>query len=324
MISYPDKERALQGVVPVLPIPFTDDEEIDESALRRLVDFAVECGVSAICLPAYGSEFYKLSEAERYRVVEIAVEQAGGRTLVVAQSNHGSAKIAASIARRNASLGADVVSVAIPRQFALPDDELLRFLSTVLHAVDVPCLVQDFNPGGPTASVDLIARVHAECSNFRYLKLEEPLLAGKVQAMRSATSDAVRILEGWGGLFMMELIPLGICGVMPGLGMADLLNQVFFRRLAGESDAAFDLFGKLLPHIVFSLQNMELYLYCEKRLLQARGLLSNTCCRTAAYVPDAATVAYVDELNRRLVAAAAELQPAVCGSTPEPPVGRNR
>lgn len=308
-----DRHR-IQGVLPVLPIPFTQDEEVDEPALRRLVEFAVQCEVSAVCLPAYGSEFYKLSEAERFRVIEIAAEQASGRLLVVAQSNHGSSKVASGIARRNLSLGADLVSIAIPRQFALRDDELLRFLSQVLHSVDAPCLVQDFNPGGVTVTPEFVSALHRECPNFRYLKLEEPLLAQKVLAIRQATDDTVQVLEGWGGLYMMELIPLGICGVMPGLGMADLLNRVFFQRLAGEDDAAFDLFGKLLPHIVFSLQNMEVYLYCEKRLLQSRGLLSNAICRTAGYVPDKQTAEYVDLLNARVLAAADQSQLTPAGA----------
>jgi 4-hydroxy-tetrahydrodipicolinate synthase len=289
--------------VPIVPVPFDADEEIDEQALRRLVDFAAGCGVGAICLPAYGSEFYKLSEEERRRVVRIAVEQAGGRLLVVAQSNHMSARVALSLARANVEAGADLISLAIPRLFALPEDDLLRYLVPFLNGLEVPCLLQDFNPGGPTVSVDFVARLHSECPNFRYLKLEEPLMAQKVRAIREATRDAVGVLEGWGGLYMMELIPAGICGVMPGLSLSDILNRVFDLRRQGQADQAFDLFEKVLPQIFFSLQNMEVYMYCEKRLLQARGVLSNARCRSAAYTPDPLTAAYVDELNDRILRA---------------------
>ena len=33
----------LAGVVPIVPTPFLEDEEIDERALRGLIDFAVSC-----------------------------------------------------------------------------------------------------------------------------------------------------------------------------------------------------------------------------------------------------------------------------------------
>ena len=71
-----DRKDELYGVVPVIPTPFTETEEIDENALRTLIDFAVTTGVSAACLPAYASEFYKLTDEEKLRVVRIAVEQA--------------------------------------------------------------------------------------------------------------------------------------------------------------------------------------------------------------------------------------------------------
>lgn len=293
----------IEGVVPVVPMPFDANEVIDESALRRLVDFAADCGVSAICLPAYGSEFYKLSDEERARVVRVAVDQAAGRLLVIGQSNHGSAKVARSVAQANADAGADLISIAVPRLFPLSDDDLLRYLTVVLDGVSVPVLVQDFNPGGPTIGVDFVVRLLSECPNLRYLKLEEPLSASKVSAIRSATQDRVGILEGWGGLYMMELIPAGICGLMPGLGMADLLNRAFLLRKQNRSEQAFDLYEKALPHIVFSLQNMELYLYTEKRLLQARGILSNAHSRSASFTADPFTARYVDELTRRLVQA---------------------
>ncbi|MXZ34166.1 MAG: dihydrodipicolinate synthase family protein, partial [Acidobacteria bacterium] len=210
--------KDIGGVVPIIPVPFDAGESVDEGALRRLVDFAVACKVDAVCLPAYGSEFYKLSEEERTRVVAVAVEQAAGRLKVVAQCNHGSSRVASSLAGSNLEAGADLVSIAIPRQFPVPDEDLLRFLAAFLDSFTAPCLLQDFNPGGPTLSAAFLARLRAECPNLAYLKLEEPLSASKVAAMVEATGGEVGILTGWGGLYMMELIPAGICGLMPGLG----------------------------------------------------------------------------------------------------------
>lgn len=295
------ESRGLVGAVPIIPTPFDAHDEIDEDALRRMVEFAVARGLGAICLPAYGSEYYKLSEHERIRVVKVAVDQAAGRTLVIAQCNHPASRVAALFARANVENGADLISVALPRQFALGEDDLLRYVIPILNGVNVPCLVQDFNPGGPTVSVDFVRKLCSDCPNFRYLKLEEPLLAKKVTAIRDTTKDQIGILEGWGGLYMMELIPAGICGVMPGLALADALNLVFGLRKANHSAKAFQLFEKLLPQIVFALQNFELFLYCEKRLLQSRGVISSARCRDAGLIPDPRTARYVDELNDRIL-----------------------
>jgi 4-hydroxy-tetrahydrodipicolinate synthase len=80
--------KPLYGTVPIVPTPFNEDETIDERALRRLIDFAIASGLQAVCLPAYASEFYKLTDDERLQVVKIAVDQAAGRLQIVAQSNH--------------------------------------------------------------------------------------------------------------------------------------------------------------------------------------------------------------------------------------------
>ena len=92
-----------------------------------------------------------------------------------------------------------MISVAIPRTFALSDDDLLRYLETILNGVSVPCLVQDFNPGGPTVTIDFVVRLLSKCPNLRYLKLEESLCAQKITSISQATQDRVNILEGWGG-----------------------------------------------------------------------------------------------------------------------------
>ena len=102
-------------------------------------------------------------------------------------------------------------------------------------------------------------------------------------------------------LYMLELIPVGIIGVMPGLAVSDILQKIFTLRKNGDNEKAFNLFEKVMPQIFFSLQNMELFHYMEKELLVARGVLKNSVVRKAAYKPDASTVAYVKELNNRIL-----------------------
>ena len=99
----------------------------------------------------------------------------------------------------------------------------------------------------------------------------------------------------------MELVPVGITGVMPGLAISDILQKIFTLRRNGDNELAFDLFEKVMPQIFFALQNMELFHYAEKELLIARGVLSNSVVRKAAYKPDAYTKAYIKELNDRIV-----------------------
>ena len=296
------KNTNLTGTIPVIPTPFHEDESIDFDALTSCVEFAVRVGVTGFCLPAYGSEFYKLSEAERMQVVQTAVRAAQGKVLVIAQSNHPAAVQAAEIARANEALGADLISFAIPRTFALPEADLLSYCRKVCSAVEVPILVQDFNPGGATIGPDFCRQLVESCTNFRYTKLEEPMMAAKVLAVREATSDHVGVLEGWGGMYLIELIEPGICGFMPGLAMADLFQAIWQKAQGGAMGDALDLFAKLLPQIVYSLQSMELFLWMEKDLLARRGIIpaSSAHVRSATWTPDQQSWRHAQLLNQRV------------------------
>lgn len=291
----------LVGMVPVLATPYDADENIDAQSLCKLVDFCFDRAAAAVCLPAYGGEFYKLSEQERISTVRIAATHAAGRIPVIGQANHVSGKIAIELARQMREAGADMISMAVPRVFGLKEDDLLRHFVRVVQAIEIPVLLQDFNPGGPTVGASFARRLHAECPNFRYLKLEEPMMSEKVKNILQATDGQVGVLEGWGGMYMLELVPSGICGVMPGVTTFPLLDRAFRLARTDRPQEAYEVFSKILPFIVFQLQHLELYLTMEKLLLHRLGVIETSRVREAALSVDATTVAYGDFLIDRVI-----------------------
>ena len=211
----------IRGVVPIVPTPFLADGSVDWSSVPALIDFAIAAGACAVCLPAYASEFYKLSPAEHERIIETALLAAGGRIPVVAQVNTPSLPRARELAVLAGRMGSAAINVAVPRLFAIGEANLFRYFDEILKIISLPMIIQDFNPGGPSVSVDFIAKLHREHPHFRYVKLEEPMLSGKVRAILEATSGGVGVIAGWGGMYFPELVPAGICGIMPGLAVAD-------------------------------------------------------------------------------------------------------
>lgn len=292
----------IDGIVPIIPTPFTQDEQIAWDELQDLIGFAHASGACAVCLPAYASEFYKLSEAERIRMITEAVRHSSGRIPVIAQVNYPAAVHAAEVAACSEEIGAAAVCVSVPRLFPLSDADLYRYFERILKAISITLVIQDFNPGGPTLSPEFIATLHRAYPHFRYVKLEEPMMAAKVEKIRSETEGKVGVIEGWGGMYILELLDAGICGVMPGLALADLLGLVY--RLASEhkKDEAYAIFQGVLPQIVYSLQNMELFHHAEKLLLQARGVLRQANVRDARLEPHPADAEHVRFLNGKVLA----------------------
>lgn len=286
----------IDGVVPVLPTPFDSDEAIDVGSLRRVVEFVAEQRVAAMCLPAYGSEFYKLSDTEREHVVGVAIEANRGRIPVIAQANHHAAAVAASQAVRYAQMGADAISIALPRQFSGTDDDLLDFVSRVAEAVDLPILVQDFNPAGATIDVAFIREANRRHPHVRLFKLEEPMSLDKLVRIRDAVGESVSILSGWGGLFMLEAlsVPRGIRGVMPGVALCDIFQRIYEDYRAGHREVAYRTFAILSPWIGFSLQHFELFLHMEKMVLIRRRLIDYDRRRSATRQFSPQMQAYLD------------------------------
>lgn len=295
------KTAQITGIVPVLPTPFDSEEQLDLGSLEQLVRFCASCGFSAVCLPAYASEFYKLTELEREAVVGAAVDAADGEVRVIAQSNHYAGLHAATIASANEERGADVISVAVPRMFEISEEDVYKFVAAVAGATSLPVLVQDFNPGGPTMSPETAQRLHSDFPHFCYLKLEQPLMAPRVAEILEATDGGVQVLEGWGGMYLLEGIDAGICGAMPALGVADILQEVYDLAVGGDRDGAMDRFQTVLPYLAYSLQNMELLLQIEKRLLVRRGLIECDTVRQTTLTLDPYTDRYADYLIDRVM-----------------------
>src|SRR5580704_2708874 len=118
------REFRIHGIVPIIPTPFTLEEQVDWPSLRSLVDFACAADACAMCLPAYASEFYKLSESERLHLISEAVGHAAGRLPVFAQVNFVSLPQAVEAAREASRIGASAIAVAVPRMFAFGEPDL--------------------------------------------------------------------------------------------------------------------------------------------------------------------------------------------------------
>ena len=110
------------------------------------------------------------------------------------------------------------------------------------------------------------------------------------------------MLEGWGGMYMLDLIPAGICGVMPGLAVSDLLAKVFQFATKGDTVGAYKIHEAILPQIVLSLQHMELFHHAEKRLLVARRILQEAVVRELTLRLDRHTEDRISFLNEQILA----------------------
>jgi 4-hydroxy-tetrahydrodipicolinate synthase len=75
--------RKIEGIIPVMLTPFTDEGEIDYSGLERLIQWYLDKGADALFAIAQSSEMQFLSLAERNALGHFVVKQVAGRVPVV-------------------------------------------------------------------------------------------------------------------------------------------------------------------------------------------------------------------------------------------------
>jgi hypothetical protein len=83
---------------------------------------------------------------------------------------------------------------------------------------------------------------------------------------------------------------------MPGVPYCDLLDRVYKARKAGDDERAYELFAALLPMMNFTLQDFELFLQVEKRLLVRRGIFTAANVRPLTMTPSPAVLEHIELL----------------------------
>src|SRR5271169_5803647 len=103
-----DVRDRIKGSMPALITPFKDGA-VDEAAFRRLVSWQIGEGSHGLVPAGTTGESATLSHEEHMRVVEICVDEAGGRVPVIAGAGSNSTAEAIALTRYAKSVGADAV-----------------------------------------------------------------------------------------------------------------------------------------------------------------------------------------------------------------------
>ncbi len=77
-----------EGVIPILPTPFHDDEGLDLDSWRRILEFMVGIGVDGVTILGVLGESNRLTDEERDRLIAAAVEVVGGRVPINVGTSH--------------------------------------------------------------------------------------------------------------------------------------------------------------------------------------------------------------------------------------------
>lgn len=201
----------LYGVIPAIITPFSDDEQLDESALRCVTNYVVDNGVHAIMTTGGTGEFPLLLREERKRVTQIVAETANGRVPIIAGTAACSTLEAILLTADAAEAGASAAIVTAPFYFILPEEALFKHYVELAENSPIPIIVYN-NPlyTGNNLSPNLIARL-AEVENVIGLKQSQDDLGQLVEVIRLCGDD-ISICTGIDSQFYAALC-VGATGI---------------------------------------------------------------------------------------------------------------
>ncbi|HMM41800.1 MAG TPA: dihydrodipicolinate synthase family protein, partial [Thermomicrobiales bacterium] len=197
--------RPLTGVYTILTTPFQPDGSLDERGLRRLVDASIGAGADGLTALGVAGEAHKLTEAERRRVVELAIETVAGRVPVVVGASRESTEATIESCREAEGAGAAGVMIA-PPTFVQPGPALARHFARISEATTLPITLQDFPPvnGVTMAPADMAALVEAAPSIVT-VKLEDPPTPQRIaQLVELLGERGTTVVGGSGGLYLLD------------------------------------------------------------------------------------------------------------------------
>ena len=137
------------GSIPALVTPFRDGA-FDEKAFRRLVDWQIEQGSSALVPCGTTGESSTLSNAEHHRVIELCVEQTAGRVPVIAGCGSNDTMNALLHMTFAKKCGAQAALCVAPYYNRPSQEGLLAHFSYLAEHIDLPIVL--YNVPGRTVT----------------------------------------------------------------------------------------------------------------------------------------------------------------------------
>jgi 4-hydroxy-tetrahydrodipicolinate synthase len=148
------------------PLTPMNEDGIDEAAFARLVERLAAAGLDSIgALGSTGSYAY-LARAERARIVQLAVQNAGGVPVIVGIGALRTRDVL-GLAEDAQQAGASAVLLAPVSYQKLSDDDVFDLYQAVTHSLSVPLCVYD-NPG--TTHFEFSDELHGRIAQLPWVR----------------------------------------------------------------------------------------------------------------------------------------------------------
>ena len=170
----------LRGTATALVTPFTADG-INLSVLEQMIDRQISAGASALVVLGSTGEPAAMTEQEKKKVVECAVNRVRGRAKVIVGTGNGNTERAIKESLLAQKMGADGLLCITPYCNKCPQEGLIEYYRSLSQAVRIPIIC--YNVPSRTG-VNILPSTMKQIAKF-------PNIAG----IKEASGNMVQIME---------------------------------------------------------------------------------------------------------------------------------
>jgi 4-hydroxy-tetrahydrodipicolinate synthase len=236
-----------EGTHTALVTPFREDR-IDESAFEQLVDLQIAARISGIVPVGTTGESPTLDHAEHRRVIELAIQRAAGRCLVIAGTGSNSTSEAVDLTREAEKLGAHAALLVAPYYNRPTQEGLFLHYSKIAENTRLPLMLYSI-PGrcGVEIGVETVVRLAEKFPHVQAIK-EAGGSVERVSQLRAALPAGFEILSGDDSLTLpfMSVGAVGVVSVASNLIPAEV-GELVQTALLGDYAKARALHYRLYP-----------------------------------------------------------------------------
>ncbi len=223
-------DSMLKGVNPALVTPFTENDELDEAALRRVIRFVIDSlGVTGLVPAGSTGEFTSLSWKEQQRTIQITVDEADGKVPVIAGTGTSGTKRTLEMSLYAKDVGADACIVVTPFYMKPSDRGLFKHYSEIASKVDYPVLLYNIpiltGVNFPRTVVEDLADEHSNIIGIKDSSGNMSYLMELLERVKTMRSD-FKILCGWDEIALPALAA-GVDGLI--LASANFIGDEWIR-----------------------------------------------------------------------------------------------
>jgi len=201
-------DTRLRGIFTPNVVPLDARGEINESELRRYVDWLIERGVHGLYPNGSTGEFLRFTAEERRRIIEIIADQTAGRVPILAGAAEANTRETIRACEHYHTLGVRAVAIVAPYYFKLSPAGVYAYFKEI--ADNSPIDITLYNIPMFASPIDLptIERLADECERVVAIKDSSgdlPAMMRMIATLRPKHPN-FSFLTGWDAALMPMLL----------------------------------------------------------------------------------------------------------------------